>query len=202
MLLAAYRHIVGRGDRLFLGIYHLQLADSALFQLVSHYAGKRADRGAVDICDFKAGRVDLVSSAHGAYYRSAALLRVHYKLYFSGYGVDGVNNVVILREIELVCGFGSVEGLPAVDRHVGVYIKQALFGCFYLISADGFPGGEYLAVYVGEADLVVVDDVESAYAASCEGFSGESAYAAYSEYCHSGTGKLFHGFLAENEFGS
>ena len=49
MLLAAYRHIVGRGDRLFLGIYHLQLADSALFQLVSHYAGKRADRGAVDI---------------------------------------------------------------------------------------------------------------------------------------------------------
>ena len=79
---------------------------------------------------------------------------------------------------------------------------QALFGCVYLISADGFPGGEYLAVYVGEADLVVVDDVECAYAASCEGFSGESAYAAYSEYCHSGAGEFFHGFLAEYEFGS
>ena len=56
---------------------------------------------------------------------------------------------------------GAKDGLVGGDLDVGVDVVDALFGHIHLEPAHRLVGGDDLAVQVGEADFVVVDQVES-----------------------------------------
>ncbi len=90
----------GSHDRL-LGVDHLQVLDFALAALDAHHLGQRADRGLVDVGHLKAGRVHLVTCAHGADDGSAHLLALHHQRQLAGNGVDGIHHIVVLGKVEV-----------------------------------------------------------------------------------------------------
>ncbi len=55
--------------------------------------------------------MELVSRAHGTDHRRTGPPGLHDQLQFSGHGVDGVDDVAILREIKLFRRLRAIENL-------------------------------------------------------------------------------------------
>ena len=92
---------------------------------------------------------------------------------------------------------------------------DTLFGHIHLVLAHGLAGGHDLAVQVGQADFVVVDEVQcthaaacqrlhrvAAHAAACQRFHRVAAHAANAKHRHTGIVQLFHCFLAQQQLGA
>ena len=89
-----------------------------------------------------------------------------------------------------------------VDHGVRVDLQNAVAGDLDLVLAHGFAGSQHLAVDVGQADFIVVDEVQRADAAAGQGFDGIAADAADAEYRHPGIVQFFHGLMAKQQFRS
>ena len=165
MILAADGIILDGGHDGLLGIDDLQVLDLPLAALGAHDLGQRADGGLVDVRHLKAGGVHLVARAHGADDGGARLLGLDHKGDLAGDGVDGVHHIVVLGKVELILRFGGEEGLVGRDLDVGVDVMDALFRHIHLVLAHRLAGGHDLTVQVGQADLVVVDEVQRTHTA-------------------------------------
>ena len=63
-----------------------------------------------------------------------------------------------------------------------VDVVYTLFGNIHLVSANARYGGKYLPVDIGEANAVVVYDVECAHAASRQYLNHIASHASYAKY--------------------
>ena len=63
---------------------------------------------------------------------------------------------------------------------------DALFRHIHLVFAHRFAGGQDLAVQVGQADLVVINQVQRANAAACQCFHRYSLHTANAKHGHTG----------------
>ena len=82
------------------------------------------------------------------------------ELYLVLEGVDGIDDVVIVLEVEVVLGVGTVYLLQSGDLSLGVDVEQSLAQGFNLYLANGLAGCHDLTVAVGDADAVGIDDGE------------------------------------------
>ena len=98
------------------------------------------------------------------------------------YRVDAIDDVVVFRKVEFAGRIGQVEAFVLGDYAAGVYIEQTLFHGIDFVHADGFPGCNYLAVYICQAYLVVVNDVDGAQPTAHERFANIATYATATEY--------------------
>ena len=178
------------------------MLDLPLAALGAHDLGQRADGSFVDIRHLKAGGVHLVACAHGTDDGRARLLGLDHQRNLAGDGVDGIHHVVVLGEIELVLRLRGEEGLVGRDLDVGVDLVDALFRHIHLILPHRLAGGHDLAVQVGQADLIVVDEVQRTHAAAGQCLNGIAAHAANAEHRHAGMVQRFHGFLAQQQLGA
>ena len=178
------------------------MLDAALAALGAHDLGQRADGSLINIRDLEAGRVHLVACTHGADDGDTSLLALHDQRNFTGDSVDGVHHVVELAEIEAVLRLGAKEGLVGGDLDVGVDVVDALFGHIHLEPAHRLVGGDDLAVQVGEADFVIVDQVESPHAAAGQRLDGVAAHAAHAEHGYAGIVQFGHCFRAQQQLGA
>ena len=85
----------------FARVDDLQMLHAVFPAEPAHDARERADGGFINICHAEGGGVYLVARAHGADDRNARLLCGKHQPHFARDGVDGVDHVVILREIKL-----------------------------------------------------------------------------------------------------
>ena len=118
------------------------------------------------------------------------------------YRVDGIDHIVVLAEIELVGGVWHVERLVGVHHGVRVDIMDALFRHIHLVFAHRFVGGQDLAVQVGQADLVVINQVQRANAAACQCFHRIASNTANAKHGHTGVVQPLHCLLAKQQLRS
>ena len=202
MVLAADGVVLDGGHGGLLGVDHLQVLDAALATLGAHDLGQRADRGLVDIRHLKAGGVHLIARAHGADDGYACLFGLDDEGDLARHRVDGVHDVIVLGEIELILRLRGEEGLVGGDPDVGVDVVDPLLGHIHFILPHGLAGGDDLAVEVGQADLIVVDEVQRAHAAAGQRLNGIAAHAADAEDGHPAVVQFFHCFLAQQHLGT
>ena len=178
------------------------MLDAPLAQLGTHDAGQRADGRFIDIGHFQRGGVDLVARAHAADDGRTGGIGLHDHGQLTSDGIDGIHHVIVLGKIELVLGVRRVESLVDVDHGIGVDLQNAVTGDLDLVLAHGFAGRQNLAVDVGQADLIVIDEVQRTDAAAGQGFDRIAADTADAEHGHPGFVQFFHGLVAKQQFRS
>ena len=79
---------------------------------------------------------------------------------------------------------------------------HALFGHVNLVLPHSARQSVYLAVDIGKADAVVVEDVEFAHAATHKHFGHVAAHAANAKHRHATSFERVHGWFAKQQLGS
>ena len=92
-----------------------------------------------------------------------------HQLKLSGYGVNGIYDIVILRKIEPVRGIRQVEERIRAHRAGRIDIQNPVSCRVYLQHAYGRMGGKDLTVDVGDADRVTVTKIQLSNAAASQG---------------------------------
>ena len=82
---------------------------------------------------------------------------------------------------------------------IGIQVVNALLRHVDLVMADRGTGGKDLAVQVREADLVVVYEIELAYAHASQGLDNAAAHAADAKYGHPAPVQNINGGLAHDQ---
>ena len=119
---------------------------------------------------------------------------------FRKQGVDGVHkNVAGVRGEEIWGGVGIDEEGKGGDRRVGVDIAEKACGRFCLGAAEGGLERERMAVEVGKADFVEVDQNEAADGGPGKGFGGCRADGAQAGDDDAGAGETSDGIGAEQK---
>ena len=124
---------------------------------MAHNFCKRTNRGFINIRNLKSGRIDLISRTHRTDNRSTCGFGVNDESDFPRYGIDRVNDIIILRKIKLIRRFRRIKGFVSVDYRVGIYLVNPFRGNVDFIFPDGFTGCVYLTIYIRKADFIVVD---------------------------------------------
>ena len=76
---------------------------------------------------------------------------------------------------------------------------DTLFGYIHLVLAHRLAGSDDLPVEVGQADLIVIDEIQRAHAAACQRLDRVAAHAADAEHRHAGIVKLCHRVRAQQQ---
>ena len=90
----------------------------------------------------------------------ACLLALHHQRQFAGDGVNGVHHIVVLGKVELVLCFRAKEAPVGGHFDIRVNVVDALRSHIYLILPYRAAGGDDLAVEVGQADLIIIDQIQ------------------------------------------
>ena len=178
MRTAADRHILDRRNRLFLGIYHLQFLHPALFELAAHDLRQRANRRLIDVRHLKHCRIQLVAGAHAADDRRSCLFRLHDQRNLCRHSIDCVHDIRIARKIELVSRLRQIEALVYLHLAVRVDVENAVTHDLRLIFSHGAARCDDLTVQVGEADLVIVDQIDGSHTAPHQRLHGVASHTA------------------------
>lgn len=168
-----------------------------LLQLAAHDAGELVDRGLVDVCDLEFRRIELVTGAHAADDRRAGCLTGHDELDLRRHGIDRIDDIIILLEMEFRTGFRQEKALVTMDDAVRVDVMDALRHHLGFIAPDALVGGYDLTVDVREAYGVVIHEVDRADTGAREGFDGETT-----EDDDAGLLQSSNGFRSQQETGS
>ena len=114
-------------------------------------------------------------------------------------GVDGIDDVVVTVEVELLGGLLREYLLQRCDVGHGIDGEQTLAEGFHLHLADGLGGGHQLAVDVGDAYTVAVDEGEVADAAAHQALGAPRAYAAHAEDDDAHVADTLHRLFAQQQ---
>lgn len=134
--------------------------------------------GSVEIGKFDAGWVESSGGAEGGDDGDFSFAASCEKLAFVSDEVDGIDDAVEGRGEELVDRFRITADGAGFDFSGWVDVADAGGHHFGFCKADGRVEGGELAVDVGEADLIEVDQFEMADAASGERFGSKTSDAA------------------------
>ncbi len=160
---------------------------------------ERTDRGFVDVRDLKPRGVELVAGAHGADDGRACRLCLFHQRELALYGVDRVHDIIILRKIKGVRGFGQIKGM--INRHpaIGVDVHNPRLGNVGFVLPDRGAQGDDLTVEVALGDRVVVDQIERTDARTRQRLHHIAADAADAEHRHTRVLQALHGFFSEQQ---
>ena len=114
---------------------HLQMVDAPLFQLLAHDPRQRANRSFGNICHPEGSSIQLVSRAHTANDRHACLHRPLHQAQLAGDGIDGIHDIVKLRQIDAFCRFWSIENRINIHFCFRIDIQHPSFRSFHLQHA-------------------------------------------------------------------
>lgn len=128
--------------------------------------------------------------------RDAALMTGGEEEAFGSHRIDGIDDRVKWLGEECVGIFLGEERLAWVDPGIGVDGVDALRHDIDLGATNGVVQGVDLAVDVGDAEVVEIEEGEGADAAAGEGFGGPGPHAADADDGDAGPAKLFQGTLA------
>ena len=173
---AADRHILDRRDRLLPGIHHLQFLHSALFEFAAHDLRQRADRRLIDVRHLKHCRIQLVAGAHAADDRRSCLLRLHDQRNLCRHSIDCIHDIRIAGKIELVLCLWQIEALVHLHLAVRVDVENAVTHDLRLIFSHGAARCDDLTVQIGEADLIIVDQIDGSHTASHQRLYGVASH--------------------------
>ena len=176
--------------------------NSPLFQFLAHDACQRAHGGLGDVRHLKGRRVQFVAGPHGADDRGIRLCGTLCQKQLAGDGVDGIHDIVVLGEIKLIRRVRQIEAGIRPHNAGGVDVQHPLPCHIHLQPAHGGVGGKNLAVQIGNADGVVIDQIQHPHAAPGQCLHGVAAHAAHAEYGDPGSGQLRHGIPAQQELRS
>ena len=95
--------------------------------------------------------------------------------------IDGIDDIVVGFYLEAFGRFGAIDLLECVDLNGGVDGKQTLLERFHLDLPHGFGGGHQLAVDVGDAHPVRIDDGEMSDSGAYQAFGTPASYTSYTE---------------------
>ena len=87
-----------------------------------------------------------------------------------------------------------------LDLAVRIDLEDAFFCYFHFIFPYGLPGGVDLAVDIGKAYPVIVDEIQRTHAAPCQRLYRIAADTANAEYRHSRLRQPFHCRLFHQQF--
>lgn len=82
---------------------------------------------------------------------------------------------------------------------VWVDVENARLGHINLVPAYGAVGGDNLAVEIGDAHLVVVEEVDGSHTTASEHLGGIASHASHAKNGYSALCKRVDGFLAKKE---
>ena len=111
---------------------------------------------------------------------------------FSGNGVNGVHDVIILGEVELRGSVWRIEGLIGIDHHCRVDFQNALLRDVNLIVSHRLSCGENLAVQIGEAHTIVINQVQRTDPAARQRFHRIPAHPSDAEHGNAGMEEFFY----------
>ena len=149
------------------------------------------------------GGVGLASAAHAADYGKAEGVGVEEEEDFGREGVDAIDNAVVGVGVEELDGAVVAEKfLQGGDVAVGVDVEEAVAKeeCFRL--ADGGAEGDELAVEVGGAHGVAVDEGETSHAGTAQLLGGIAPYSAKADNKDMGGLEPLDALLAKEQLGS
>ena len=140
--------------------------------------------------------------AHAADDGNPGALRLLDELELARHGVDGVDDVVILREVELHRRLRRVKRLVGVYDRVRVDLVDALLRHVDLVLPHGLARGENLAVQIRQTHPVIVDEIQRAHAAARQRLHRIAAHAADAEHRHAGAKQPIHAVLPQKQLRS
>ena len=202
MAATADAHILNGADGRLVRPYHLQVSDPPLLQFPTHHPCQRAGVGPGDVGDVEPPRVQLVARAHGADDRHIVGPRLLHEAQLRRHGVDGIHHIVVFLEGKPIHVLRQHEALAHPDICLGIDLQHPLGHDFCLVLSHGPARGDDLAVQVGQAHLVVVDQVKRADAASDQCLADITAHAADAEYRHAAIGQPLNGKPSQQELRS
>ena len=174
------------------GINHLQLPDAASLQFSSHDSGKGILRGAEKIRYGELRGIRAVAAAHGRDDRDVGFLRLQDNLDLGSHRINGIHNIVKLSEVKLSRILREKKGRPGVDRNFRIEICNALARGIHLVSSDRTACGKNLAVQIGEADPVIVNEIQGADSHAGQSLHRASADASDAEDGNTAIAKKLH----------
>ena len=129
-------------------------------------------------------------------------MSLHDQFQLRAHGVHRIHDEVVDGQIDLWGGFGQIEQLARLDSQIRIDLQQALRHGVHLVPAHGLAGGDDLAIQIGDADSVIVEQVDRAEAAAHQRLRGVAADAAHAEDRHAGRGEPAHPLAAQEQFRS
>ena len=175
------------------------MRDAQLAQLLPNDLRQRVHLGLRDVAHAESRGIELVGRTHAREDGHAELVAAAYQFELGRDGVDAVEHVVELREVDGVGIFGQVELLIFHDLTVAVDVVDAGLGHVYLILADGREQGIDLSVDVGHTHAVVVDDVECAHTTAGQHLAGIAAHPTDAENGHAALRQAFHRLASQQQ---
>ena len=124
------------------------------------------------------------------------------QIQLAAYQVDGVHDVVVFLGEEVLPVGGVIGGHQRAHGHVGADVPAAGGGGLRLCHPHGGVEGVELAVYVAEAQGVLVDEGQTAHAGAAQGLHGVAAHAPQAEHCHVAAAQDCHGVVAQQHGGA
>lgn len=185
---------LGRIDRLD------PAADAAPAQFLAHDARQAACAGREEVADNNAGRIDLVRRPHRGNDRDSLLLAALQEIELGGDVVDAVEDVIVAALQQFAGVFLRIKLLDRFDRDGRIDRPAALGHDHGLALANGAIEGMQLAVDVGQADGVEIDQGQPADAGAGQSLDSIAAHAAETEDRDGGPGQAVQCVCADQEF--
>ena len=173
-----------------------------LLQLPAHNPGQGAYRGLINIGDFKLCGIELISGPHAADDGRPRLLRCQHQRKLRRHRIHRIDHIVIILEMKFVLRLRQIKGL--VYRYLAVRIdfQNPLPHHIRLVFSHGLPGGDQLPVQIGQADQIIVHQIDGTHTGAHQRLHGEAAHTADTEHDDPGLLQLFHGLLPQQQLGS
>ena len=168
-------------DRLLLRVDDLQFPDTALSEFPAHHFRERTHFRLIDIRHPETISIQLIARTHGTYDRDPQFLRAKNNLDLCGHGIDGVDDIIIVRKRKLPRIFREDKGFVCADPDIRIDLQHPFFHDIDLISTHCLSRSDDLPVKICEAHCVIVDQVKCPDTAADQGFADIASDASYAE---------------------
>ena len=171
----------------------------AFFQFPAHYTRQRADFGVINICHAESSRIQLIAGSHRTDHRDSQFLGSHDDLQFGGHRIHGVHDIVVLFKRKLIGIFRKKKAVVDIHLYIGIDLLHAVAHHLCLIFSHRFSGGNDLPVQIGQADLIIINQIKASNAAAHKRLADIAADSANAEHCHSCLLQFLHGLFSQQK---
>ena len=186
-------------ERLFLTKDYFQVGDMQPSQLLADNLCQWVHLGLVDVGHAEGSGIELVGSSHARDDGDVEGIAAFDELELSSHCVYAVHDIVILAEVDLVGVGGHVKHLMLMHDATAVDVMDTSLGHVDLMLADRGDERIDLPVDIGEADTVVVEEVEFANSAACQYFHHITTDATNAKDGYTGAAERVNGGLAKKQ---
>ena len=174
--------VVDRAQRLLLAIYYLELMDVHLAQFLADDLGEWVHLRLVDVGDLKGGGIHFVGCSHATDDRHFLVVASLDEVEFCLDGVNAIHYIVELRNVDGIGCLWEVKHLVFMNDTAAINVMYTLLAYIYFMLSYGTEGSDNLAVDIGKAYTVVIDDVQLADTTTCQRLDHITSHATYAEY--------------------